>query len=62
MRGLWREFTIETELAAPGGAALGVTTSRCRTERWGPATRLEVLARRTPAAGEADGARLAAGR
>jgi hypothetical protein len=50
VRGLWREFTIESELAAPGGVALGETVSRCRTERWGPATELQVVARNAPAA------------
>jgi hypothetical protein len=59
VRGLWREFTIESAFAAPGGDSLGSAVSRCRTERWGPATALEVLTRSPHGPAPAD-ARVAA--
>jgi hypothetical protein len=49
VRGLWREFTIETELAASSGESLGETVTECRTERWGPATQVTLLETRAPA-------------
>ena len=34
VRGMWREFTIESAYTAKGGTALGDTVSRCTTARW----------------------------
>jgi hypothetical protein len=41
VRGLWREFTIESALRARDGSELRRMTSHCKAERWGLQTRLE---------------------
>lgn len=40
VRGLWREFTIESALRGEDGSALGRISSRCQAQRWGATTRL----------------------
>lgn len=60
VRGMLREFTIETAYTATGGKALGDTVSRCTTERWGSGTELTVVARYAPNGAPVADARLAA--
>lgn len=59
VRGMFREFTIESAYTADGNA-LGETVSRCTTERWGSGTELNVVARTSPDGTPVAGARLAA--
>ena len=60
VRGMWREFTIESAYTAKGGTALGDTVSHCRTARWGSGTELNVVARHAPSDAAVAEARLAA--
>ena len=60
VRGVWREFTIESAYTAKGGQVLGDTVSRCRTARWGSGTELNVVARHAPSDAAVAATRLAA--
>ena len=60
VRGMWREFTIESAYTAQGGKALGDTVSLCKTARWGSGTELNVVARHAPGDAAVAEARLAA--
>ena len=60
VRGMWREFTIQSAYTAKGGQALGDTVSLCKTERWGSGTELTVVARTAPGGAPVADARLAA--
>jgi hypothetical protein len=47
VRGVWREFVIDSDILSDDGERLGETRSRCRVERWGPAVQVRTLATRS---------------
>jgi hypothetical protein len=41
LRGVWREFTIDSEILAKTGERLVQASSRCRVHRWGTAIEVQ---------------------
>jgi len=41
VRGVWREFTIDSDVLSDAGTRLAQASSRCRVHRWGPDVRVE---------------------